>query len=242
MLWPSWSTGWSPPIAEPRSTRPACSHSSRCRASVVPANQVADDRGQQDAEESRHQAAGECRRGGALHLGQPLRAQVRFFLSHHRELSADGIHFDLAAIGRDHRQRRFQSLCPAQLDGRLELGQLGGNALLERLDPGLLCGVVARQLGDLVQPQGNRRQGRGVGVQVPLVVGEQEATLSGFGVLNARQQFVERDDDFVGMDDLLVVFLQCLQVPIGNESGEQEEEEDAGKAEGDDPGPARTCG
>ena len=98
---------------------------------------------------------------------------------------------------------------------------------------GLLRGIVARQLSDLVELWRNCQQGRIVGFEIFFVVREQKSALSCFSVLRAGQQFIERDDDLVGMDDLLVVFPQGLKVEIGDSATEQEEDERARKAQRD---------
>ena len=64
------------------------------------------------------------------------------------ELSADRVHLDLAAIGRDDRQRGGSASVLTQIDGLLELGELGADMPPEFTDPSLLQCIVAGERRD----------------------------------------------------------------------------------------------
>jgi hypothetical protein len=72
-----------------------------------------------------------------------------------------------------------------------------------------------------------------ISLEVFLVPGKQEATLTSLRILGAGQQFGQRVNDLMGMNDLLIVLAQGLHVSISNEAADEEENENANETKSD---------
>ncbi len=194
------------------------------------ADQEADDRRQDQTEQTRENAADQGRAVGGGHFGEAPLAQIRLFLVHRSQLGADEIHFDLATVGHDHGERLVETLGPAQRDGLRQLRKFGIDMDLQRPDPVLLLGIVAGQLGQPAELRLHRQQGGIIGLEIALVIGQQEAALPRLRVLHGGEQLVEGRDDLVGMDDLLIVLPQGADIGIGDRAAQQEETENGRQA------------
>ncbi|KSV66924.1 hypothetical protein N185_31775 [Sinorhizobium sp. GW3] len=104
--------------------------------------------------------------------------------------------------------------------------------LPESHQPLTLARIARSQLTDLIEFWPNGANCRVVGGKVAPTIGQQKPTLTGLGILNKRQQFVERNNGNVGLYNPLVAPLQGLQVEIGNDAACDKKEEGACQAEG----------
>jgi hypothetical protein len=81
--------------------------------------------------------------------------------------------------------------------------------LPEGCDPRLLCRVVACELSYPINLRWQRQYRIVVWLEVLLVPGKQEATLTSLRILGAGQHFVQRVDDRMGVNDLLIALKVC---------------------------------
>ena len=83
-----------------------------------------------------------------------------------------------------------------------------------------------------------------VGARYDLHSMQIEAALAGLGVLRARTDGRQRDDDLVRVEDLLAVLFQHLEIDIGDRAAQHEEDDRADKADRHrriEPESARPC-
>ena len=142
-------------------------------------------------EDERHQG-GERegkRRPSAGSLQCVFEADARCVLPglHRRYLASDLIHVGPTAVGLDDRKSRVEPALGAQLDGLLELGELGRCRLGDRVQVLALDDVVGDKRTEAGDRAGDDRVGFRVGLKVSLVAGEQVAALAGLGVPEVRE-------------------------------------------------------
>jgi hypothetical protein len=94
-----------------------------------------------------------------------------------------------------------------------------------------LAGVAPGQLADSVKAGRNDGQRRAIGLQIPLITGEQEAALAGLRVLGAGQDFIERRHRLLRLDDLEVVVPDGLDVLVGHQAADHEKDNDGNQGQ-----------
>jgi hypothetical protein len=120
-----------------------------------------------------------------------------------------------------------------QFDRFPEFGKLGVHILPERGDPRPVGQVVRCELFQFVELRRNRPDRRVVRLEIPFVVREQKSSLACLRVLGARQQFVERDDDVMGVGDRQVALAQRVQIEIRDGAADQEKNQSGRESQGD---------
>ena len=155
-------------------------------------DQPGDGRGQREADDRRRHGARDRRAEGAVHLGEATVAHGDFGALHRLDGFAGSVHVLLAAAGGHDGEGRLGAARLAQADGLLELGQFVLDMPLQRDKAGALRGVVGDQRPDRVLVRDHLRGGDVVGPEILIVAGEQEPALSGFSVLQVRQQPIQR--------------------------------------------------
>ncbi len=187
--------------------------------------------GQAHAQQPAQDAAGQRTAIGGAHLLHALVAQGHFLVLDVRQLGTNGVHGGLAAIAVHYRQRRLEAPGAAQFDGLLELGKLVVQAAGQLRQTRLLAGVAPGQLADSVKAGRNDGQRRAIGLQIPLITGEQEAALAGLRVLGAGQDFIERRHRLLRLDDLEVVVPDGLDVLVGHQAADHEKDNDGNQGQ-----------
>ena len=114
---------------------------------------------------------------------------------------ADAVHRRTPAVGAHGCDRGFAVTVAGGDDGLLHLGQLVGDQAFQCVGALQLGGVALHQLAQRLQPCRHGRLAFGVGREVALLAGEQEATLAGLGVFHAAQHRLQLLDDLVGAGD-----------------------------------------
>ena len=176
---------------------------------------------------------------GHVGAGRPLRHQGRALVVkagllelHGGSDRADAIHRPLARVRPDHLLNRVEAPCTAHVDRLRQIAELGGDQGLHLVYVRLLSRVALGESAQSGDARGQVPKGGVVRRQVLIVDGDEEAALAGLGVLQQRQDDLDRFPDNQGLDDEVSRLAERVHLDDGEPSDHDEQQ--AGGQECDD--------